>query len=156
MSRRLPQRMLVQGRTKQDQQTRLEAHRAPRSLLPRQLPLLLARLRDLAPPKHLLRVADRPRQPLGHAVPVRAQALGVAEDGLVGPLEAADEDDGAVGLDDVLDDLGRAAEGGEGLAEVEEGEVGAGAVDLGERGAVGELGGVAEVGAGGEEVRGSG
>lgn len=161
--RRFAEGVPVQGRREEDEQVGLERQRGqfraaptctaapPRTTVSGCVGL---RCRDLGPAKDLFRVRDGAGEPLGDAVAVLSEALGVEPHGLFGALEAADKEDLAVALDDALDDLGGAAEGGEGLAEVDVGDTLAGAVDEGEGGAVGVLAAVAEVGAGGDEVRG--
>lgn len=115
--RRLAKGVLVESRREEDEQAGLEARRRH---LARHAwgPTFAAScylLRDLAPSKHLLGVRDRPREPLGHAVPVLAETLRVLPHGPLGALETADKDDDAVALDDASDDFGGAAQVGEGL-----------------------------------------
>ena len=148
--------MAVQGRAQEDEQVGLERERARRARL---VPVAARRRLgrgggDLAPAKDLARVRDGAGEPLCDAEAVVAEALGVVPHGALGALEAADKQDAAVALDDALDDLGRAPQGREGLAQVDVRDAGAGAVHEREGGAVRVGRRVTEVGPGGDEVRG--
>lgn len=145
--RRFPQRVLVQRRAQEDQQTRLEARRPQLDLLP-----VVPRLRDFAPPKHLFRVTDCPREPLGDSVSVFAQSLGILPHCSLRPLQTADKDDYTVPLDDSPHDLCCASEVRQRLAQVDVGDVGTSAVDEGDEGTICVGGRMPEVCAGRDEV----
>lgn len=145
--RRLPQRVLVERRAQEDQQTRLEARWPQLDLLP-----VVPRLRDLTPSKHLLRVTNCPRQPLGHSISILAQSLGVLPHCSLRPLETSDKDDDAIPLNNSPHDLCCASEVRERLAQVDVGDVGTGAVDEGNEGTIRVGGRMPEVRAGRDEV----